>query len=128
MKLLQIKKGIYSYEYYYKRKFNKGYKRNPCSLFRILRKLDFYKKVEKKVKPYIPKPHNTQKVIDEKWQLDVKYVPKRCYLGLHPDKFYQYAIIDKASGERFIYPFKEQSSYDTKLIHTFDVLCNHQNI
>ena len=49
MKLLQIKKGIYSYEYYYNRKFNKGYKRQPCSLFRILRKLGFYKEVEKRL-------------------------------------------------------------------------------
>ena len=76
MKLLQIKKGIYSYEYYYNRKFNKGYKRQPCSLFRILRKPGFYKEVKKKVKPYILKPHNAPKVIGEKWQLDVKYVPK----------------------------------------------------
>jgi hypothetical protein len=30
-----------------------------------------------------------------------------------PDKFYQYIMIDEASRERFIYPFKEQSSYST---------------
>ena len=30
-----------------------------------------------------------------------------------PDKFYQYTIIDEATRERFIYPFKEQSSYST---------------
>ncbi len=29
------------------------------------------------------------------------------------DKFYQYTIIDEASRERFIYPYKEQSSYST---------------
>ena len=100
-------------ELYAKLKFNKGYKRHPCSLFRILRKLGFYKDVKKKVKPYIPMPYNTPKAISEKWQLDVKYVPKRCYTGSHPDKFYQYTMIDEASRERFIYPFKEQSSYST---------------
>ena len=30
-----------------------------------------------------------------------------------PDKFYQYTVIDEASRERFIYPYKEQSSYST---------------
>ena len=29
------------------------------------------------------------------------------------EKFYQYTIIDEASRERFIYPYKEQSSYST---------------
>ena len=30
-----------------------------------------------------------------------------------PDKFYQYTVIDKANRERFIYAFREQSSYST---------------
>ena len=111
--LIKRNPNISMIELYAKLKFNKGYKRHPCSLFRILRKLGFYKDVEKKVKPYIPKPYNTPKAIGEKWQLDVKYVPKRCYTGCHPDKFYQYTMIDEASRERFIYPFKEQSSYST---------------
>ncbi|MEX2783867.1 DDE-type integrase/transposase/recombinase, partial [Streptococcus sp. H49] len=29
------------------------------------------------------------------------------------DRFYQYTVIDEASRERFIYPFKEQSSHST---------------
>ena len=111
--LIKRNPNISMIELYAKLKFNKGYKRHPCSLFRILRKLGFYKDVKKKVKPYIPKPYNTPKAIGEKWQLDVKYVPKQCYTGIHPDKFYQYTMIDEASKERFIYPFKEQSSYST---------------
>lgn len=109
--LIKRNPNISMIELYAKLKFNKGYKRHLCSLFRILRKLGFYKDVEKKVKPYIPKPYNTPKAIGEKWQLDVKYVPKRCYAEIHPDNFYQYTMIDEASRERFIYPFKEQSSY-----------------
>ena len=35
----------------------------------------------------------------EKWQLDVKYVPVKCYVGDRPDKFYQYTMIDEASRE-----------------------------
>ncbi|MBM7636075.1 transposase InsO family protein [Streptococcus saliviloxodontae] len=45
--------------------------------------------------------------------IDIKYVPTHCYTGQLPDKFYQYTIIDEASRERFIYPFKEQSSHST---------------
>ena len=111
--LIKRNPNISMIELYAKLKFNKGYNRHPCSLFRILRKLGFYKDVEKKAKPYIPKPYNTPKTLGEKWQLDVKYVPRQCYTGTYPDKFYQYTMIDEASRERFIYPFKEQSSYST---------------
>ena len=45
--------------------------------------------------------------------MDVKVVPKQCYVGQMPDKFYQYTVIDEASRKRFIYPYKEQSSYST---------------
>ena len=46
-----------------------------------------------------------------KWQMDVKSVPSACDKGQVPQKFYQYTVIDEASGERFIYPYMEQSSY-----------------
>lgn len=42
-----------------------------------------------------------------------KVVSKQYYSGELPDKFYQYTVIDEASRERFIYPYKEQSSYST---------------
>ncbi len=100
-------------ELYAKLKFDKGYTRHPCSLFRILRKMGYFKNTQKKKKKYIPKPYNTPEIIGEKWQLDVKYVPKECYTGQIPDKFYQYTVIDEASRERFIYPFREHSSYST---------------
>ena len=100
-------------ELYAKLKFNKGYDRHPCSLFRVLRKLKFFKEKVKPKSKYKPKPYNTPEIIAQKWQLDVKYVPKKCYVGCMPDKFYQYTVIDEASRERFIFPFKEQSSYST---------------
>lgn len=100
-------------ELFYKLKINKGYKRHPCSLFRFLRKKGFFKQNKVKKTPYKPKPYNTPKNIGEKWQLDVKVIPSRCYVGQIPQKFYQYTVIDEASRERFIYPFKEQSSYST---------------
>lgn len=100
-------------ELYGKLRINKGYSRHACSLFRVLRKLGYYKQKQHQYKRYSPKPYNTPENIGVKWQLDVKYVPKDCYVGKVPDKFYQYTVIDEASRERFIYPYREQSSYST---------------
>ena len=100
-------------ELYAKLKKYRAYKRHPCSLFRLLRKWGYFKQEKKKKKIYEPKKYHTPDNIGEKWQLDVKYVPVKCYVGDRPDKFYQYTMIDEASRERFIYPFKEQSSYST---------------
>lgn len=100
-------------EIFYKLKVNKGYNRHPCSLFRVLRKLGLFKPAKPKKKPYVLKPYETPKKLGIKWQMDVKYIPKHCYTGSLPDKFYQYTIIDEASRERFIFPFKEQSSHST---------------
>ena len=45
--------------------------------------------------------------------MDVKYVPIACYVGTDGEKFYQYTMIEEASRERFIYAYKENSSYST---------------
>ncbi len=100
-------------ELYGKLRINKGYSRHACSLFRVLRKLGYYKQKQHQYKKYSPKLYNTLENIGVKWQLDVKYIPKDCYVGKVPDKFYQYTVIDEASRERFIYPYREQSSYST---------------
>ena len=77
-----------------------------------MRKMGIYVNKEKKSK-YKPKHYDTPKNIGVKWQMDVKYIPKECYTGKDKEKFYQYTMIDEASRERFIYPYKEQSSYST---------------
>ena len=99
-------------ELYGKLRTEKGYSRHACSLFRVIRKLKYNVNKEKHTK-YTPKHYDTPKDIGIKWQMDVKVVPKDCYVGNIPDKFYQYTVIDEASRERFIYPYKEQSSYST---------------
>ena len=99
-------------ELYGKLRTEKGYSRHACSLFRIVRKLKYKVNTEHHSK-YIPRKYNTPTNIGMKWQMDVKVIPKECYAGQIPDKFYQYTIIDEASRERFIYPYKEQSSYST---------------
>ena len=100
-------------ELYAKLKFDKDYTRHPVSLFRVLRKLGYFKNKVKKKRPYLAKPYNTPEKPGIKWQLDVKHVPKKYYTGDIPERFYQYTVIDEASRERFIYPFLEQSSYST---------------
>ena len=99
-------------ELYGKLRVEKGYSRHACSLFRIVRKLKYKVNTEHHSK-YTPKKYDTPTEIGIKWQMDVKVVPKQCYVGQMPDKFYQYTVIDEASRERFIYPYKEQSSYST---------------
>ncbi len=114
-RLIKRNPNISMIELYAKLKRNYNYTRHPCSLFRVLRKHGFFKQSKKPKKPYKPKPYDTPTKLGVKWQLDVKYVPKHCYVGDVPDKFYQYTVIDEASRERFIFPFREQSSYSTIL-------------
>ena len=102
-------------ELYAKLKKNKSYKRHPCSLFRLLRKMGFFKNEKKKDKKYLPKKYHTPDNRGENWQLDVKYVPQTCYVGDMPDKFYQYTMIDEASRERF-YSNLTFYSYDDLII------------
>ena len=99
-------------ELYGKLRVDKGYSRHACSLFRVMRKMGYFVNKEKHTK-YSPKPYDTPKELGIKWQMDVKYVPKDCYVGNDGQKFYQYTMIDESSRERFIYPYKEQSSYST---------------
>ena len=89
-----------------------GYRRNPATLYRFLRRNKL-----KSVKPriaYKPKPYITPVRVGEKWQLDVKYVPLECYTGNGVcERYYQYTVIDEASRKRFIYAYKEQSQEST---------------
>ena len=100
-------------ELYGKLKKDKGYKRNIVSLYRVMRKLGYMKKVPTTKSKRKNQPYTTPMQLGLKWQLDVKYVPTACYVGMMPDKFYQYTVIDEASRKRFIYAYKEQSGYST---------------
>lgn len=91
----------------------KGYSRHPGSLYRIYKSLGFSSKAVSTKKKRKPQKYHTPDSLGIKWQMDVKYVPRVCYVGEIPDKFYQYTMIDEASRERFIYPYREQSAYCT---------------
>lgn len=102
-------------ELYGKLRAEKGYTRHPGSLYRIFVKLGYRKTVvSTKKKSRHNKPYDTPTAIGVKWQMDVKYVPGACYAGKDGERFYQYTVIDEASRERFLYPYKEASGYSTK--------------
>jgi len=71
----------------------------------------------KEIERYVPKPYDTPEMLGMKWQMDVKYVPVECYKGeiIHADdkKYFQYTIIDEATRERFLFPYKEHNVSST---------------
>jgi len=100
-------------ELYGKLRRDKGYARHPGSLYRVFVRLGYRIQVESTKKMRKPQPYNTPTELGIKWQMDVKFVPKGCYVGKMPERFYQYTVIDEASRQRFIFPYKEASSYST---------------
>ena len=101
-------------EMFGKLKNEKGYTRHPLSLYRVFVRLGYRSKAlsTKKLSKHLGH-YETPDKPGEKWQLDVKFVPKVCYSGMDDQAFFQYTIIDEASRMRFIWPYKEQSGYST---------------
>ena len=101
-------------ELYGKLRQNYAYTRHPVSLYRFLRKHNYFNEVRKR-ENYKPKKYDTPTKIGEKMQLDVKVVPYECrsYSVPFDLKFYQYTIIDECTRERFIYCYKEQCASST---------------
>jgi len=105
-------------ELWAKLKREKGYTRKITSLYRVMRRLNikFYKGMN--IKNTSKKKHNkkydTPKNKGEKWQIDVKYVPNECKIGLPEDiRYYQYTCIDEATRERFLYWYTEHTPMNT---------------
>lgn len=101
-------------ELYGKLRREKAYSRHPGSLYRVFVRLGYRKKTESTKKKSKHQGHyDTPTELGIKWQMDVKYVPMACYVGTDGEKFYQYTMIEEATRERFIYAYREQSSYST---------------
>lgn len=101
-------------ELYGKLREEKAYSRHPGSLYRVFVRLGYRKKVESTKKQSKHSGHyDTPTELGIKWQMDVKYVPTACYSGSDGEKFYQYTMLEEASRKRFIYAYREQSSYST---------------
>lgn len=114
MDLHRRNKDISVCEMYTKLREKHAYNRHPGSLYRVFVRLGYRKKVEStKEKSKHNGHYDTPTELGIKWQMDVKYVPSACYVGTDGERFYQYTMIDEASRERFIFPYKEQSSYST---------------
>jgi len=91
----------------------KGFKRHISTMYRILKKYNLIKK--EKPKPRREnQPYDTAKYPGEKLQLDVKYVPKgslsRDLIG---QQWYQYTIIDEATGMRYLEWYQERTGINT---------------
>lgn len=101
-------------ELYTKLRHQIAYSRHYTSLYRVLVRIGYYLNKAAVRKPYKPKIYHTPECLGEKWQLDVKYVPRDCNANLSDDyRYFQYTMIDEASRERFIYSYQEQSSYSS---------------
>ena len=103
-------------ELWYKLRINKGYTRNIGSLYRVMRKLGYYKQINiNGTSKYVPKKYDTPTMFGIKWQIDVKYVPQECNSPLIPldKRFYQYTCIDEATRERFLYWYDEHTPANT---------------
>ena len=110
--LLHRNSNIGLNELYGKLYRNYDYRRNPVTLYRYLKRQNYI--TTKKRKIYKPKPYITPVSLGEKWQLDVKYVPRECYSGNDVnERYYQYTVIDEASRKRYIRAYKEQSQDST---------------
>ena len=101
-------------ELYGKLREEKAYSRHPGSLYRVFVRLGYRKKAEstKKKSKHLGK-YDTPTQIGEKWQMDVKYVPKACDSRDEKEQYYQYTVIEEASRKRFIYAYQEQSGFST---------------
>ncbi len=101
-------------ELYGKLRQDKAYSRHPGSLYRVFVRLGYRKKVEStKNKSKHTGHYDTPTELGKKWQMDVKFVPAACYVGSDGEKFYQYTMLEEASRERFIYAYKENSSFSS---------------
>lgn len=66
------------------------------------------------VEKYVAQPYDTPDMLGVKMQMDVKFVPRACNKGKFAKEWYfQYTMIDEATRERFIYPYKEHSGFST---------------
>ncbi|MCL2621413.1 MAG: DDE-type integrase/transposase/recombinase [Firmicutes bacterium] len=89
-----------------------GYTRHYGTLWNYIKRNNL--RAQKPKKYYKPKPYHTPLMIGQKWQIDVKEVPRVCAKGVAKNnKHYQYSIIDEASRQSFIYNYIEHSGYST---------------
>jgi transposase InsO family protein len=94
-------------------KMNYGYCRTQTALYKLLRREDILPGPRKRARRK-PKPYEPILVPGERFQIDVKHVPKVCLVGgLSTKKLYQYTAIDECTRWRHIAVFDEISTYSS---------------
>ena len=86
------------------------------SVLRILKRAKEYVPYVSNAKKKHDKHYNTPKMIGEKWQMDVKFVPQECKApSVISNNFYQYTILDECNRKRFLYFTNEHSMYESSI-------------
>ncbi len=89
-----------------------GYSRTYGGLYRYIVRNSL--RPTEECEKYIAQPYDTPEMLGVKMQMDVKFVPRDCNRGKFVKEWvYQYTIIDEATRERFLYPYKEHSGWST---------------
>ncbi|MCL5103037.1 MAG: DDE-type integrase/transposase/recombinase [Armatimonadetes bacterium] len=92
---------------------NFGYERTLTALYKLLRR-EGVLAAPKKHRRRKSKPYEPILVPGERFQVDVKYVPKQCLVGnLSGRKFYQYTAIDECTRWRYVAVFDELSTHNS---------------
>lgn len=90
-----------------------GYSRTPAALYRLLRREGILSGPRKRARRK-PKPYEPILVPGERFQMDVKYVPRECLVGaLAGKRLYQYTAIDECTRWRHVAIFEELSTYSS---------------
>lgn len=90
-----------------------AYTRHYMTMYKFIRKQNM--RPAEIYQPYVAQPYDTPEMLGQKWQMDVKFVPRVCYVGEEPfERTFQYTMIDEATRERFIYAYQEHSGWSTK--------------
>lgn len=64
---------------------------------------------------YIPKPYEKMSYPGQRVQIDVKYVPKSCLVGIAAGEggYYQYTFLEEYSRFRYLEAFREHSTFSS---------------
>ncbi|MDR3021366.1 MAG: DDE-type integrase/transposase/recombinase, partial [Clostridiales bacterium] len=93
-----------------------AYGRHYLTMYKWIRKNN----IKDVIEYYKPKKYHTPEMFGQKMQLDVKYVPKECYIGSMVGKkkrtkayHYQFTMIDETTRECFVYPYDNKRKETT---------------
>ncbi len=89
-----------------------AYSRHYMTMYKFIRRQNFQ---PAEIIRRVSQPYDTPEMLGQKWQMDVKFVPRECYVGAEPyRRSFQYTMIDEATRERFIRAYSEHNGNATK--------------